>query len=140
MNPTTVQLIGAVIFAVAVLHTFSVKFFEKLAHRHPAHAGIFHLLGEVEAVFGFWALVLVCFILVATGPKSALDYLNGRDFTEPLFVVAIMVLAARKPLLRRSRACGWSRPSRWMTCKPSERHRAWPGCCPLNGFWSTCPA
>ncbi len=105
MNPTTVQLIGAVIFAVAVLHTFSVKFFEKLAHRHPAHAGIFHLLGEVEAVFGFWALVLVCFMLVATGPKSALDYLNGRDFTEPLFVFAIMVIAASKPILRLSLAC-----------------------------------
>jgi NAD(P)H dehydrogenase (quinone) len=33
--------------------------FELLAHRHPRHAGLFHLLGEVEVVFGFWAFVLM---------------------------------------------------------------------------------
>ncbi len=105
MNPTTVQLVAAIIFAVAVLHTFSVKFFEKLAHQHPAHAGIFHLLGEVEAVFGFWALVLICFMTVSAGPAQALDYLNGRNFTEPLFVFVIMVIAASRPILRVSLAC-----------------------------------
>lgn len=105
MNPTTVQIVAAVIFTIAVLHTFSVKFFEKLAHRHPAHAGIFHLLGEVEAVFGFWALVLVVFMAVSVGPQGALEYLNARNFTEPLFVFVIMVIAASRPILKVSLGC-----------------------------------
>ncbi|MBM3407023.1 MAG: hypothetical protein FJY25_06770 [Betaproteobacteria bacterium] len=105
MNPTTVQIVAAIIFAVAVLHTFSGKFFEKLAHRHPAHAGIFHLLGEVEAVFGFWALILIAFIALAAGPQNALEYLNSRNFTEPLFVFVIMVIAASRPILKVSLGC-----------------------------------
>ncbi len=51
--PTTIQLIGAILFALAVLHTFSVKYFEHLAHVRPRHAGIWQLLGEVEVFFGF---------------------------------------------------------------------------------------
>lgn len=105
MNPTTVQIVAAIIFAVAVLHTFSGKFFEGLAHRHPAHAGIFHLLGEVEAVFGFWALVLIAFMAVAVGPQQSLEYLNSRNFTEPLFVFVIMVIAASRPILKVSLGC-----------------------------------
>jgi hypothetical protein len=104
LNPTTVQIVAALIFAVAVLHTFSGKFFEKLAHRHPAHAGIFHLLGEVEAVFGFWALILIAFMTLAIGPNNALEYLNSRNFTEPLFVFVIMVIAASRPILKVSLA------------------------------------
>jgi hypothetical protein len=105
LNPTAVQIVAAIIFAVAVLHTFSGKFFEGLAHRHPAHAGIFHLLGEVEAVFGFWALVLIAFMAVAVGPQQSLEYLNGRNFTEPLFVFVIMVIAASRPILKVSLGC-----------------------------------
>jgi len=97
--------VAAIIFAVAVLHTFSGKFFEKLAHRHPAHAGIFHLLGEVEAVFGFWALILIAFMALTVGPQNALEYLNARNFTEPLFVFVIMVIAASRPILKVSLGC-----------------------------------
>lgn len=58
-TPTAVQILAAVLFALALVHTFSTKIFEHLAHTRPRHAGLFHLLGEVEVVFGFWALVLV---------------------------------------------------------------------------------
>jgi hypothetical protein len=44
----TLEVIAAALFAVAVLHTLATKVFERLAHRHPRHAGLFHLLGEVE--------------------------------------------------------------------------------------------
>lgn len=63
MTLTAIQLIGALLFAVAILHTFATKFFERLSHTHPTHAGLWHLLGEVEVVFGFWALVLVVAML-----------------------------------------------------------------------------
>ncbi|WP_290870280.1 putative Na+/H+ antiporter [Aquabacterium sp.] len=98
MNPSTLQMIGAGLFAVALLHTFSTKFFEHLAHTRPAHAGLWHLLGEVEVVFGFWALVLVLSMFVVAGKDSATHYLDTRNFTEPLFVFAIMVVAASKPV------------------------------------------
>lgn len=56
---TSVEVIAAILFVVALLHTFSTKQFERLSHRYPRHAGLFHLLGEVEVVFGFWAMVLI---------------------------------------------------------------------------------
>jgi hypothetical protein len=47
-----IEVLGAVLFALAVLHTFSTKFFQRLAHLESRHAGLWHLLGEVEVVFG----------------------------------------------------------------------------------------
>jgi hypothetical protein len=100
MTPTTLQLIGAILFAIAILHTFSTKFFEHLAHTRPAHAGLWHLLGEVEAVFGFWAIVLIVFMGFAVGLDDAVEYLDTRNYTEPMFVFAIMVVAASKPVMQ----------------------------------------
>lgn len=99
MSPLIIQLGAAALFAIAVLHTFSVKFFERLGERFPAHAGIFHLLAEVEIVFGFWALILMLYLAVFSGKGEALAYLDGRNFTEPMFVFAIMVVAASKPII-----------------------------------------
>ena len=98
-DPTSTQLIAAVLFALAVIHTFSTKYFEHLAHIQPRHAGIWHLLGEVEVVFGFWAMVLMLFMFAISGKQEATDYLNSRDFTEPLFVFVIMVIAGTRPIL-----------------------------------------
>ena len=66
--------LAAILFAVALLHTFAAKQFERLSHRYPRHAGVFHLLGEVEVVFGFWAIVLVATLAVVGGSTQALDY------------------------------------------------------------------
>ncbi|WP_292992973.1 putative Na+/H+ antiporter [Nitrosomonas sp.] len=99
INPTSVQLIAAVLFALAIIHTFSTKYFEHLAHTQPRHAGIWHLLGEVEVVFGFWAMVLILFIFAISGKHEAITYLESRDFTEPMFVFVIMVIAGTRPIL-----------------------------------------
>ncbi len=100
MTPTTIQMIGAGIFALAILHTFSIKIFEHLANRHPAHAGIFHLLAEVEVVFGFWALILIIAMVVVADSSTATHYLDSRNFTEAMFVFAIMVIAGTRPVLQ----------------------------------------
>ena len=100
MQPTTIQLLGAILFAVALVHTFSTKFFEHLAHTRPAHAGLWHFLGEVEVVFGLWAMVLVVLMFAVDGKHTAVSYLDSRNYTEPLFVFAIMVAAASKPILQ----------------------------------------
>ena len=83
---STPEIIAAIVFAVALVHTFSTKFFAHLAHIQPRHAGLWHLLGEVEVVFGFWAFVLVAVLFWLSGKDAAVDYVEGRDFTEPMFV------------------------------------------------------
>ena len=99
MEFTSIQAIGAGIFALALLHTFAAKFFEVLAHRHPRHGGLLHLLGEVEVVFGFWALILIVVMAFVSTGEQALAYVESRQYTEPLFVFVVMVVAASRPVL-----------------------------------------
>ncbi len=101
MSPavTAPELVAAVCFGLAVLHTFSTGLFARLAHSQPRHAGLWHLLGEVEVVFGFWAFVLFAALFWLSGQAAAVDYVEGRNFTEPLFVFVIMVIAASRPIL-----------------------------------------
>ncbi len=93
------QLIGAILFAFALIHTFSAKSFERLAHRFPRHGGLLHLLGEVEVVFGFWAMVLLVVMAFVAGPQNAIAYAETQQYTEPLFVFVVMVVAASRPVL-----------------------------------------
>jgi hypothetical protein len=99
-----IEIVAAVLFALALIHTFSTKFFERLAHNHPRHAGLFHLLGEVEVVFGFWAVVLVVAMALVSGSAGAIEYAESRQYTEPLFVFVIMVVAASRPVLEAIKA------------------------------------
>ena len=105
MSPTLVQSIALIIFVVAILHTFSVKFFKSLAQKFPRHHNIFDMLGEVEIVFGFWAIVLVLIIFFLLGKTETVNYLNNQSYVEPLFVFVIMVIAASKPILDFSLSC-----------------------------------
>lgn len=102
MNFTPIELGASIIFAIAVLHTFCTGYFESLSKHSPRHAGLWHLLGEVEIVFGFWAAVLVIYISLIGDLHTAKSYLNKRNFTEPLFVFAIMIVAGSKPILHFS--------------------------------------
>jgi hypothetical protein len=96
---TTMQTVALVLFVLALLHTFATPLFEVLAHRNPRHAGLFHLLGEVEVVFGFWAGVLMVAMALVEGGDAAADYAESRHFAEPLFVFVVMVVAASRPVL-----------------------------------------
>jgi len=98
--PHTIEWIATLLFALAVIHTFSVPVFARLAHRNGPHAGLWHLLSEVEAVFGVWACVLLAFMALSAGVTDAVTYLDTRNFTEPAFVFAIMVVAASRPILQ----------------------------------------
>ena len=99
MEINTMQAIGAGLFACALLHTFAAKSLQGLAHRYPRHAGLFHLLGEVEVVFGFWAFVLIVVMALVSGGAQAIAYAESRQYTEPLFVFVVMVVAASRPVL-----------------------------------------
>lgn len=97
--PHFIEVIATALFALAVIHTFSVPVFARLAHRNGPHAGLWHLLSEVEAVFGVWAFVLLVCMALISGVPDAVTYLDTRNFTEPAFVFAIMVVAASRPIL-----------------------------------------
>jgi len=99
MHPQPIESIAACLFAAALIHTFAAKPLERLAHRWPRHAGLFHLLGEVEVVFGFWAIVLIVAMALALGSGEAIAYAESRDYTEPLFVFVVMVIAGSRPVL-----------------------------------------
>jgi hypothetical protein len=138
--PTSIQTIGLVLFILALLHTFSTHLFEVLAHRHPRHAGLFHLLGEVEVVFGFWAFVLMIFMALVDGGKTAIDYAESRHYTEPLFVFVVMVVAASRPVLEAAR--GLLRAIAHMLPVRAELAQAWLALAlvPLSGSLITEPA
>lgn len=123
MGTTLLQWVAATLFATAILHTFATSRFERLARQHPAHAGLWHLLGEVEVVFGFWACVLVAALFLLEGMPGAVRYMDSRNFTEPLFVFAIMVIAGTHPILQASRSLvQWL--SRLLPLPGTQRHLA----------------
>jgi Putative Na+/H+ antiporter len=105
------------IFFLAILHTFSATRFAEWAHRvqhrhdhHEKEAGrrpspsiaaeTLHFLGEVEVIFGLWAIVLAIAVTAGRGWDVAKHYLNDTvNYTEPLFVVVIMALASTRPVI-----------------------------------------
>jgi hypothetical protein len=137
---------ASVIFLLAIIHTFAAGFFIKLAHKyehrhdeavrlrgvrdaeHPDGVNevsflgtVFHFLGEIEAVFGLWVIVLA---IAAIHYHSWLDFelylSHDRTFVEPIFVVIIMAIAASRPVLRfaekmmsRAASIGNGTPAAW---------------------------
>lgn len=113
------NLAATVIFVLAILHTFVAPKIGHLAHvveeRHRAKLGagagtdtrevsfagqILHFFGEIEAVFGIWALVLLGALGWAKGWEAVVGYAGHKvNFTEPMFVVVIMALASTRPVI-----------------------------------------
>jgi len=111
VEPTTLELIATTLFGCAILHTFTVKRFESMAHRYAEGSlgeNTFHMLAEVEVVFGFWAGLLIIAMYSLSGGPVVIAYLEGHhqiytiDYTEPAFVFAIMAMAATRPVLQLS--------------------------------------
>lgn len=109
---------ATLIFLCAIIHTFMTSRFLAIAHKwEHAHAGriargqadkysvhhgaeLFHFLGEVEVVFGVWTVALALAIFYSYDWHTVVFYITRKvNFTEPLFVVVIMTLAATRPIL-----------------------------------------
>ena len=61
--------------------------------------------GEVEVVFGLWAIVLLVAMVGYAGWETAKHYFNEQvNYTEALFVVVIMALAATRPIVELAEA------------------------------------
>ncbi len=130
--------IATAIFLIAILHTFTASTFagwaHSVQHRHDDRrrsrkeppspsiaAEILHFLGEVEVVFGLWALVLLAAVTFARSWETGRHYVNDTViYQEPLFVVVIMALASSRPIvtfaeaaMRRVAALAGSTPAAW---------------------------
>lgn len=114
------NLFATVIFFCAIFHTFFTPKFLRLAKRWEAEheellrsqsaglsrepvsfrAVMMHYCGEVEAVFGIWAIPLMLGIALMRGWGALEGYLNYKvHFTEPIFVVIVMAIAGTRPVL-----------------------------------------
>ncbi|MEM9079332.1 MAG: putative Na+/H+ antiporter [Verrucomicrobiota bacterium] len=122
------NLVATLIFLGAIIHTFMAGFFNKLAHKaEEKHherihrlgltgaakpqddaqddvsfkATILHFFGEVEAIFGIWIIALAAAAIGFYDWEAFKNYVSyDRNFTEPMFVVIIMAIAASRPVLR----------------------------------------
>jgi hypothetical protein len=126
------------IFALAIIHTFVAPRFARWAHQIQHHhdqllrerglpprpsvrAELLHFLGEVEVVFGVWAVVLITALTGLRGWTTAKHYINDTVvYAEPLFVVVIMALASSRPIItfaegamRRVANLGGGTPAAW---------------------------
>jgi hypothetical protein len=126
-----------VIFALAIVHTFLAARFARRAHqiqhdhdvrsraaglppRPSVAAEMLHFFGEVEVVFGLWAIVLLVAMVGYSGWQTATHYFNSITYTEPLFVVVIMAMASTRPVvgfaesaLRKIAGVGGGTPAAW---------------------------
>lgn len=132
------NVVATAIFFLAIAHTFLAARFTRMAHRVQDEqderqralglpsspsvvAELLHFLGEVEVVFGLWVVPLLVALTLSKGRSAATHYLDDIvNFTEPLFVVVIMVLAASRPVvalaeasLRRVAMLGGGTPAAW---------------------------
>lgn len=76
--------------------------FQGLALKYPPGSvkeNLFHLLGEVEVVFGLWAGILIAALMASQGTASAIGYVESLNFTEPVFVFVIMAISSTRPVL-----------------------------------------
>ena len=72
-------IVGTVIFLCAVVHALCAS---TIAHAVKHRGPVMHLLGEVEAVFGIWALILIVIFLLWPGKgwTSAVHYLVTGNY------------------------------------------------------------
>lgn len=133
--------IASLIFFLAITHTMCVSFIQKASQRVEAKydllikadlrdkesksivAGLLHLLGEVEVVFGIWGIILAFAISFYFDWHVFVTYTNSLHYTEPLFIIVIMSIASSRPVLkffetvlwRISRLLGGSIEAWWLT-------------------------
>jgi hypothetical protein len=127
------------VFLLAIVHTFTAARATRLAHELDRRRGsrlagsgrtappsvfveLLHFLGEVEVVFGLWAVVLLAALAWHAGWSEAKHYVNDVvNYTEALFVVVIMAMASTRPVIvfaeaalrRIAAAIGGGSPAAW---------------------------
>lgn len=102
-----IEVLSTVFLALALIHSFLTPVFAKVSKKfEPDSIGesFFHLLAEVEVVFGFWAFVFLSIWAAFYDFQSAVQYQESLKMTEPLFVFCIMILASTRPIVTVGRS------------------------------------
>lgn len=100
------EVIASLFFALAVLHTFLTAPILRYSHQFPKDSfrgNILHFLGEIEVVFGIWAALFLIVYALTESTASAIGYLQGVNFVEPLFIFAVMTVCSTRPILHACR-------------------------------------
>jgi hypothetical protein len=146
VKQTPFNLVASILFLLAILHTFLAipitnhankleelhieKVRKELGEEAAAKAAgetyiparILHFLGEVEVVFALWCIPLVIAMICMYSYKDFVGFFDTKlDYKEPLFVVAIMIMANTKPIIRFAQSClrffanklGGNSPAAW---------------------------
>lgn len=101
-----IEYIGTAFFFLALLHTFLVSYFARLSRKFEkgsAPEAFFHLLSEVEVVFGFWAFIFLASWSLIDGVSPVIAYQQSLNLTEPLFIFCIMIIASTRPIVTVAR-------------------------------------
>ena len=116
------NLVVTILFGCAILHTFlapmllryshavekrfKAKLTEAEKHKVSAWANILEFLGEVEAVFALWALPVLLVAFKYFGWNNVVGFMHhDSNFTEPMFVIVIMAMAATRPVVQFAEQC-----------------------------------
>lgn len=102
----SIEVLSTVFLAVALIHSFLTPVFAKLSKKFPegsSSEAFFHLLAEVEVVFGFWAFIFLTVWAIFYGVTPMMEYQQSLQMTEPLFVFCIMILASTRPVVTVAR-------------------------------------
>lgn len=93
---------GRLLFGIAVFHTLVSPVFENFSQKFSKRSlvrRLFHLWGEPELVFGFWAIVFIVALFGTSGFSEASNFLKQLRLREPVFVGMILIVAGSKPLI-----------------------------------------
>ncbi len=107
------NLVAAILFVFAIIHTFLAHNFTVISQRwrkqnmklgiEPVDSfgvGVMHFMGEIEVVFGMWAIPLFALISYNYSWLTAISYFDHIEFVEPMFVVIIMIIASSGPIIK----------------------------------------
>jgi hypothetical protein len=120
------NLISFVIFLLAIIHTFLTNKFLAISRRlhknyqvridkgevprNSMHmgGGILHFLGEIEAVFGLWVIILIIGISFFYSWDHAVEYIaHNVHYTEAMFVIVMMTIASSRPVIKMFELLLW---------------------------------
>ena len=70
-------------------------------------AGVYHLLGEIEVVFGLWGIILAIAITYYYDWQTFAHYVDNLHYREPLFILVIMTIASSRPIVKFFELLAW---------------------------------
>lgn len=125
LNQNPFNVFATLIFFFAIIHSFCTSNINSLANKIELNyhqkkidkivdsssssiiAGILHFLGEIEAVFGIWAIVLGIGMSYFFDWGTFVTYIDSLHYTEPVLIVVIMTIASSRPILKMSELLIW---------------------------------